>query len=96
MRADVVAAMFDFESSRELFHAADAGDAPRPTGWRGRGRRREPIWVLDEIQKWISERYLAATPLSKGLEHDIVIPNYWESARRAVSASFRELSPPIR
>jgi len=54
MRADVAAAFHDFSDVRAFIEAVKRGEAPRPTGYRGAGRSREPIW-----SKTASEEYLA-------------------------------------
>lgn len=51
MRIDMLAAYLDFRSVDELVRSISKGHAPAPTGYRVRGRSREPIWsklVVDE------------------------------------------------
>ena len=75
LRADAAAALLDFDTSSDLWRAVGGGDAPRPSGWRGRGRRREPIWLLTDIQNWIATRYPAAVEKPRRqLEQEILVP----------------------
>jgi hypothetical protein len=45
MRADMVAAYLDYQSVAELIRAVGCGEAPSPTGFRGTGRARQPVWA---------------------------------------------------
>ena len=52
MRADMAAAYLDYRDTDELARAVVRGEAPSPTGYRGTGRSREPVWskaVIDSI-----------------------------------------------
>jgi hypothetical protein len=44
MRADMAAAYLDYRDTAELARAVARGEAPRPTGFHGTGRARQPIW----------------------------------------------------
>jgi hypothetical protein len=44
MRADMVAAFFDFENTAELVAAVKRGEAPPPSAMRKRGKNAEPVW----------------------------------------------------
>jgi hypothetical protein len=75
LRADAAAAALDFDTSADLWRAVSNGDAPRPSGWRGRGRRREAIWVLADVQNWIGNRYPSGDGAPRRrLEDEIVRP----------------------
>lgn len=45
MRADMVAAYLDYGSVEEFVRAVSRGEAPSPTGFRGAGRARQPVWA---------------------------------------------------
>lgn len=66
MRADLVAAFFDCRDTGELVRRVREGDVPPPTGLRGAGRAREPIWALDACRSFIARRHQIA-------EHDEVV-----------------------
>lgn len=57
MRADVAAAFHDFSDVRAFFQAVARGDAPRPTGYRGSGRSREPIWARQASEEYLARRH---------------------------------------
>jgi hypothetical protein len=57
MRADVVAALFDFETTGQLWKAIARGEAPRPSACRARNGRREPVWALEICQAFIAHRH---------------------------------------
>lgn len=44
MRADMTAAYLDYRDTGELVRAVARGEAPPPTGYRGTGRTRQPVW----------------------------------------------------
>jgi hypothetical protein len=56
MRADMAAAYLDFANTAELESAIRRGDAPAPSSLRGQGRKREPIWARDHIDRHIAPR----------------------------------------
>jgi hypothetical protein len=50
MRADMAAAYLDYSDTAELIAAISRGEAPAPSSLRGKGRKREPVWnreILD-------------------------------------------------
>jgi hypothetical protein len=44
MRADMAAAYLDYRDTGELARGVHRGEAPRPTGYHGSGRARQPVW----------------------------------------------------
>jgi len=54
MRADMAAAYLDFADTVELAVAVRRGDAPAPSSLRGKGRKREPIWARDDLDRHIA------------------------------------------
>lgn len=50
MRADMVAAFFDFESTAELVAAVKRGEAPPPSAMRKRGKNVEPVWSRAHLE----------------------------------------------
>jgi hypothetical protein len=50
MRADMVAAFFDFENTAELLAAVKRGEAPPPSAMRKRGKNTEPIWSRAHLE----------------------------------------------
>jgi len=57
LRADMVAALLDFDSTTELCAAIERGEAPRPTSWRGSGSNREPTWSREVCESHVAERH---------------------------------------
>lgn len=57
MRADMAAAYLDYRDTTEFAIAIRRGDAPPPSSLRGSGRKREPVWCREEL-----DRYLAPAP----------------------------------
>jgi hypothetical protein len=57
LRADMVAAMLDYASTYELCRAIHAGEAPRPTSWRGRSSSVEVTWYRDDVLAFIMRRH---------------------------------------
>lgn len=57
MRADVAAAFHDFPDTKAFFRAIARGEAPRPTGYRGTGRNREPIWAKVANEDYLAKRH---------------------------------------
>jgi hypothetical protein len=75
LRADIAAAALDFDTSADLWRAVACGDAPRPSGWRGRGRSREAVWIMADVQTWIANRYPSGDGAPRRrLEEEIVQP----------------------
>lgn len=56
MRADMVAAYLDYRDTAELAAAIRRGEAPPPTSFRRRGRRREPVWSRVTLDCYTSRR----------------------------------------
>jgi len=54
MRADMAAAYLDFPDTGHLAAAVRRGDAPAPSSLRGKGRKREPIWARDDLDRHIA------------------------------------------
>jgi len=50
MRADMVAAFFDFENTAELVSAVKRGEAPPPSAIRKRGKEAEPVWSRAHLE----------------------------------------------
>jgi hypothetical protein len=59
MRADVVAAYLDYETTGKLFAAIQRGEAPPPTATRLFNSRRIPVWSRAECDKFIDRRHCA-------------------------------------
>lgn len=49
----MTAAYLDYGDTKELACAVLRGEAPRPTGYHGTGRAREPIWSKAAIDNFI-------------------------------------------
>jgi hypothetical protein len=69
MRADMVAAYFDYETTGELYAAVRRGEAPRPTGERLRKGRREPTWAFDALNTYVANRHEIASDALLGKEN---------------------------
>ena len=54
MRADMAAAYLDFANTAELEVAINRGDAPAPSLLRGSGRKREPIWSRNDLDRHVA------------------------------------------
>jgi hypothetical protein len=54
MRADMVAAFFDFEDTAELVAAVKRGEVPLPSAYRGRGKDREPVWSRAHLEHFVA------------------------------------------
>jgi hypothetical protein len=61
MRADLVAAFFDFKTTGELYKAILRAEAPRPTAFRRRDGRREPVWALEACRSHVANRHEIAS-----------------------------------
>jgi hypothetical protein len=61
MRADMVAACLDSETTGQLYAAVLRGEAPRPTGERLRNGRREPTWAFDALKTHVANRHEIAS-----------------------------------
>jgi hypothetical protein len=58
MRADTVAALLDFSSTRELCKAIQRGEAPRPNATRGSGSTIEVVWFVRAVEDFVARRNL--------------------------------------
>ena len=54
MRVDMAAAYLDFSNTAELTAAIKRGDAPAPSSLRGKGRKREPVWSRDDLDRHVA------------------------------------------
>jgi hypothetical protein len=54
MRADMVAAILDFSTTKELCHAITQGQAPYPTAFRLKGKKWEAIWMTESVRNFVS------------------------------------------
>lgn len=57
LRADMVAALLDFGTTRELCKAVAAGTAPRPGAVRESGASREVVWSLEAVKQFVAARH---------------------------------------
>jgi hypothetical protein len=57
MRADMTAALLDFETTRRLCKEIAAGTAPRPTAVRGTGTALEVVWFRDAVTAFVARRH---------------------------------------
>ena len=69
MRADMVAAYLDYETTGQLYAAVLRGEAPRPTGERLRNGRREPTWAFDALKTHVANRHEIASRALPGKEN---------------------------
>jgi hypothetical protein len=69
MRADMVAAYLDYETTGQLYAAVQRGEAPRPTGERQRNGRREPTWAFDALKTHVGNRHEVASHALPGKEN---------------------------
>ena len=56
MRADMVAAFLDYPDTKALAAAIVRGEAPCPSALRGKGRAREPVWNLEDLERFVTPR----------------------------------------
>jgi hypothetical protein len=56
MRADMVAAILDFSTTKELCYAIANGQAPYPTAFRLKGKKWEAIWTTENVRDFVSGR----------------------------------------
>lgn len=54
MRADMVAAILDFSTTKELCYAIAQGHAPYPTAFRLKGKKWEAIWTTQNVRDFVS------------------------------------------
>lgn len=57
LRADLAAAFLDYPDTRAFYAAVSRGEAPRPTGLRGTGKVREPIWARPVMERFVAQRH---------------------------------------
>lgn len=62
LRADMVAALLDFETTRQLCKAIAAGNAPRPGATRGSGNSLEVVWSLEAVKAFVAARHHVIVP----------------------------------
>jgi hypothetical protein len=60
LRADMAAALLDFDTTRQLCKAILEGNAPRPSGVRGVGARAEPVWSFYAVKAFVAARHQLA------------------------------------
>jgi hypothetical protein len=56
MRADMVAAILDFSTTKELCYAIALGQAPFPTAFRSKGKKWEAVWATESVHDFVSGR----------------------------------------
>jgi hypothetical protein len=56
LRADMVAAFLDYPDTKALAAAIARGEAPSPSALRGQGRAREPVWNLEDLERFVAPR----------------------------------------
>ena len=66
MRADMAAAYLDHRDTGELWRAVARGDTPPPTGYRGTGRTREPVWSKAVIDNFTAKARTLALNKTEG------------------------------
>jgi hypothetical protein len=64
LRADMVAAFLDYPDTAALLRAIERNEAPRPTGLRGTGRSREPVWCRVACETFIAHRHHVAVDVA--------------------------------
>ncbi len=57
MRADMAAALLDYETTGKLMQAILRNEAPRATATRLRDGKRVPVWHLDACRKFLDNRH---------------------------------------
>lgn len=57
LRADMVAALLDFDTTRQLCKAIANGMAPRPGAVRGQGAGLEVVWSRDAVRAFVAARH---------------------------------------
>jgi hypothetical protein len=57
LRADMLAALLDFETTRQLCKAIAAGAAPRPGAVREVGGSSELVWSLAAVRRFVAVRH---------------------------------------
>jgi len=62
LRADMVAALLDFDTTRQLCKAIADGTAPRPGAARGRGAELEVVWSREAVRAFVAARHRGMQP----------------------------------
>lgn len=62
LRADMVAALLDFDTTRQLCKAIAHGTAPRPGAVRGRGAELEVVWSREAVRAFVAARHRGLQP----------------------------------
>jgi len=57
MRADMAAAYCDYPTTSALYQAIVAGDAPRPSAFRGSGRQKDRVWLRAALDDYLMRRH---------------------------------------
>lgn len=57
LRADMLAALLDYETTRQLCKAIATGAAPRPGAVRPMGGSLEVTWSLAAVQRFLAQRH---------------------------------------
>ncbi len=57
LRADMLAALLDFDTTRQLCKAIAAGTAPKPGAVRLVGRSTELVWSLAAVRRFVAARH---------------------------------------
>jgi len=60
MRADMVAAFLDFESTADLAAAVKRGEAPPPSALRKKGDKFEPVWSRIYLERFSAPSVIAS------------------------------------
>ncbi len=68
MRADMAAALLDYETTGKLMQAILRNEAPRPTATRMRDGRRVPVWHLDACRKFLANRHELVSDAAAAVE----------------------------
>ena len=69
---DTLAALLDFDDTRELWRAVHVGEAPPPSAIRRGGRQEEPVWALQAVTEFVRQRHLGGIARSKHGIEDLV------------------------
>ena len=54
MRADMAAGFLDFRDTAEFVASVKRGDPPPPSGMRGKGDNREPVWSRAALKYFVA------------------------------------------
>jgi hypothetical protein len=75
MRADMVAAFLDYRDTKELAAAITRGEAPSPSALRGKGRARQPVWNLDDLERFVAPRLASRQDESYRKDLAVLVPS---------------------